>query len=70
MMLLLGQIQNQTVAQQQKINDLETDHQFTDNSPLPKSSKSSPVIQVTMDKHKGKIVSLQDLVTLCDNLEK
>uniref|UniRef100_A0A915J7T1 Uncharacterized protein n=1 Tax=Romanomermis culicivorax TaxID=13658 RepID=A0A915J7T1_ROMCU len=33
-------------------------------------SKSSPVIQNTMDKHKGQIVSLQDLITFCDNLEK
>uniref|UniRef100_A0A915I648 Uncharacterized protein n=1 Tax=Romanomermis culicivorax TaxID=13658 RepID=A0A915I648_ROMCU len=33
-------------------------------------SKASPVIQATMDKHKGQIVSLQDLVMFCDNLEK
>uniref|UniRef100_A0A915HUQ6 Uncharacterized protein n=1 Tax=Romanomermis culicivorax TaxID=13658 RepID=A0A915HUQ6_ROMCU len=33
-------------------------------------SKSSPVIQATMDKHKGQIVSLQDLVTFCNNLKK
>uniref|UniRef100_A0A915J9B3 Uncharacterized protein n=1 Tax=Romanomermis culicivorax TaxID=13658 RepID=A0A915J9B3_ROMCU len=33
-------------------------------------SKSSPVIQATMDKHKGQIVSLQDLVMFWDNLEK
>uniref|UniRef100_A0A915JP20 Gag protein n=1 Tax=Romanomermis culicivorax TaxID=13658 RepID=A0A915JP20_ROMCU len=33
-------------------------------------SKSSPVIQATMDKHKGQIVSLQDLVMFCDNLKK
>uniref|UniRef100_A0A915JWG6 Uncharacterized protein n=1 Tax=Romanomermis culicivorax TaxID=13658 RepID=A0A915JWG6_ROMCU len=33
-------------------------------------SKLSPVIQATMDKHKGQIVSLQDLVTFCNNLEK
>uniref|UniRef100_A0A915ILR7 Uncharacterized protein n=1 Tax=Romanomermis culicivorax TaxID=13658 RepID=A0A915ILR7_ROMCU len=33
-------------------------------------SKASPVIQATMDKHKGQIVSLEDLVTFCDNLEK
>uniref|UniRef100_A0A915HI65 Uncharacterized protein n=1 Tax=Romanomermis culicivorax TaxID=13658 RepID=A0A915HI65_ROMCU len=33
-------------------------------------SKSSTVIQAAMDKHKGQIVSLQDLVTFCDNLEK
>uniref|UniRef100_A0A915ISB4 Uncharacterized protein n=1 Tax=Romanomermis culicivorax TaxID=13658 RepID=A0A915ISB4_ROMCU len=28
------------------------------------------MIQAMMDKHKGEIVSLQDLVTFCDNLEK
>uniref|UniRef100_A0A915KQS3 Uncharacterized protein n=1 Tax=Romanomermis culicivorax TaxID=13658 RepID=A0A915KQS3_ROMCU len=33
-------------------------------------SKSLPVIQATMDKHKGQVVSLQDLVMFCDNLEK
>uniref|UniRef100_A0A915K204 Uncharacterized protein n=1 Tax=Romanomermis culicivorax TaxID=13658 RepID=A0A915K204_ROMCU len=33
-------------------------------------SKVSPVIQATMDKHKGQIVSLQDLVMFCDNLKK
>uniref|UniRef100_A0A915HRM2 Uncharacterized protein n=1 Tax=Romanomermis culicivorax TaxID=13658 RepID=A0A915HRM2_ROMCU len=33
-------------------------------------SKASPIIQATKDKHKGQIVSLQDLVMLCDNLEK
>uniref|UniRef100_A0A915I8H5 Uncharacterized protein n=1 Tax=Romanomermis culicivorax TaxID=13658 RepID=A0A915I8H5_ROMCU len=33
-------------------------------------SKSSPVIQATWNKHKGQIVSLQDLVAFCDNLEK
>uniref|UniRef100_A0A915IHF1 Uncharacterized protein n=1 Tax=Romanomermis culicivorax TaxID=13658 RepID=A0A915IHF1_ROMCU len=33
-------------------------------------SKSLPVIQATKDKHKGQIVSLQDLVMFCENLEK
>uniref|UniRef100_A0A915JPB9 Uncharacterized protein n=1 Tax=Romanomermis culicivorax TaxID=13658 RepID=A0A915JPB9_ROMCU len=33
-------------------------------------SKFSPVIQVTMDKHRRQIVSPQDLVTFWDNLEK
>uniref|UniRef100_A0A915IAP3 Uncharacterized protein n=1 Tax=Romanomermis culicivorax TaxID=13658 RepID=A0A915IAP3_ROMCU len=33
-------------------------------------SKSSPLIQATVDKYKGQIISLQDLVTFCDNLEK
>uniref|UniRef100_A0A915IT04 Uncharacterized protein n=1 Tax=Romanomermis culicivorax TaxID=13658 RepID=A0A915IT04_ROMCU len=99
MMIILGQMQNQIVAQQQKITDFETDQQFRDNLPLPENvklealrrttdpddktekerdqmiitqfySKSSPVIQATMDKHKGQIVSLQDLVMFCDNLEK
>uniref|UniRef100_A0A915IJK3 Uncharacterized protein n=1 Tax=Romanomermis culicivorax TaxID=13658 RepID=A0A915IJK3_ROMCU len=33
-------------------------------------SKSSPMIQAMRDKHKGQIISLQDLITFCDNLEK
>uniref|UniRef100_A0A915JQW4 Uncharacterized protein n=1 Tax=Romanomermis culicivorax TaxID=13658 RepID=A0A915JQW4_ROMCU len=33
-------------------------------------SKLSPIIQATMDKHKGQIALLQDFVMFCDNLEK
>uniref|UniRef100_A0A915K5C8 Uncharacterized protein n=1 Tax=Romanomermis culicivorax TaxID=13658 RepID=A0A915K5C8_ROMCU len=35
-----------------------------------KPSKASPIIQATMDKHIGQIVTLQDLVMFCDNLQK
>uniref|UniRef100_A0A915L0N6 Uncharacterized protein n=1 Tax=Romanomermis culicivorax TaxID=13658 RepID=A0A915L0N6_ROMCU len=35
-----------------------------------KVNKLLPVIQATMDKHIGQIISFQDLVIFCDNLEK
>uniref|UniRef100_A0A915I956 Peptidase A2 domain-containing protein n=1 Tax=Romanomermis culicivorax TaxID=13658 RepID=A0A915I956_ROMCU len=39
-------------------------------TPMAQDNKASPVIQATMDKHRGQIVSLQGLVMFCDNLEK
>uniref|UniRef100_A0A915L277 Uncharacterized protein n=1 Tax=Romanomermis culicivorax TaxID=13658 RepID=A0A915L277_ROMCU len=49
---------------------LQKHHRLTISEQIVTSNPGHPVIQATMDKHKGQIVSLQDLVMFCDNLEK
>uniref|UniRef100_A0A915HKS9 Peptidase A2 domain-containing protein n=1 Tax=Romanomermis culicivorax TaxID=13658 RepID=A0A915HKS9_ROMCU len=78
MLQISNQIQQGMANFTLRISNLN--QQFRDNPPLPESdktekerdqmiitqfySKASPVIQATMDKHNGQIVSLQDLDTM------